>query len=424
MGAELSTQKDGLAARVRVNESRLWGSLMEMARVGPGLAGGNNRQALTDADGEARALFRRWCEDAGMKVSVDQVGNVFATRAGTDPQAPAVCMGSHLDTQPAGGRFDGILGVLGGLEVVRALNDQNIRTRHPIVVTDWTNEEGCRFPPVMMASAVFAGIHSVEWAYERKDKQGKSFGAELERIGWKGVEAVGSRKFKAYLELHIEQGPILEAEGVDIGVVTGGQGLTWLQVDLKGRSAHAGTTPMGRRRDAGLGAARIVQLVHDVAMSYESNAVGTVGRMDVRPNATNSVPGSAELAIDIRSPDVEVLAAMERRIREGSEAIARNLGLTCEVSRLQHADPVTFDRACIETVRKWAGALGYRRRDIVSGAGHDAYWLSRVAPTAMVMCPCVDGISHNEAEDISPRWAAAGANVLLHAVAELAIPLD
>lgn len=418
------SMNQGLMSGVRVSQERLWESLMEMAKVGPGLAGGNNRQALTDADGEARALLRRWCEGAGMEVSVDQVGNIFATRPGTDPHAPAVCMGSHLDTQPAGGRFDGILGVLGGLEVVRALNDRGIKTKHPIVVTNWTNEEGCRFAPVMMASAVFAGIHPVEWAYGRTDKQGKTFGEELERIGWKGTEPAGARKFKAYVELHIEQGPILEAESVDIGVVTGGQGLTWLQINLQGRSAHAGTTPMNRRKNAGLGAAQVVQLVHDVTLSYGSNAVGTVGRMELKPNSTNSVPGSAELAIDIRSPDAQILADMESRIRDGAAAIARDLDLTCEVTRLQHAAPVIFDSHCVEAVRKWTSALGYSHRDIVSGAGHDAYWLSRVAPTAMIMCPCVDGISHNEAEEISPQWAAAGANVLLQAVAELAVPAD
>jgi N-carbamoyl-L-amino-acid hydrolase len=409
---------------LRVDERRLWRALMEMAEVGPGIAGGNNRQALTDEDGEARALFRRWCEEAGMEVGVDQMGNIFACRPGTDARADAVCVGSHLDTQPAGGRFDGILGVLAGLEVVRALNDRGVRTKHPVVVTNWTNEEGSRFAPVMMASGVYAGIHSLDWAYERQDKLGNRFGAELERIGWKGTEPVGARKFKAYFELHIEQGPILEAEGVDIGVVTGGQGLTWLQVNLQGRSAHAGTTPMARRRDAGLGAARIVELVHRVTMDRQPHAVGTVGRLDVRPNSTNSVAGAAEVAIDIRSPDAAILTAMEEKIRSGAEAIASDLGLGCEIKRLQHAAPVSFDTRCVATVRRVAESLGYSRRDIVSGAGHDAYWLSRMTPTAMIMCPCVDGISHNESEDISPQWAAAGANVLLHTVAEMALVAD
>ncbi|SIT39240.1 Amidase, hydantoinase/carbamoylase family [Paraburkholderia piptadeniae] len=405
----------------RVDQDRLWASLMAMAQVGPGVAGGNNRQALTDEDGAARTLFARWCQDADMEIQVDQMGNIFAMRPGTDPDAAPVCVGSHLDTQPAGGRFDGILGVLAGLEVVRTLNDRGIRTKHPIVVTNWTNEEGSRFAPVMMASGVFAGVHSVEWAYARQDRTGVRFGDELERIGWKGRMPVGSLKLKAYYELHIEQGPILEAESTEIGVVTGGQGLTWLQVNLQGRSAHAGSTPMARRRNAGLGAARVMELVQQVAMSHQPHAVGTVGRLELRPNSTNSVPGSAELAIDIRSPDAAVLAAMEASIRQGVEAIAGELELTFTISQLQHAEPVAFDASSISTVRHVAASLGYTHRDIVSGAGHDAYWLSRITPTAMIMCPCVDGISHNEAEDISPEWAGAGANVLLHAVAETAL---
>ena len=414
----------GLSTKVRVSEDRLWASLMTMAEVGSGIAGGNNRQALTDSDGEARALFRRWCEEADMEVSADRVGNIFACRPGTDPSATAVCVGSHLDTQPAGGRFDGVLGVLGGLEVVRTLNDRGITTKHPIVVADWTNEEGSRFVPVMMGSGVFAGVHSLEGVYEREDRQGKNFRAELERIGWMGSELVGARKFKAYLELHIEQGPVLEAESVDIGVVTGGQGLTWLQVSLHGTSSHAGTTPMTRRKDAGLGAARVVELVHQVAMKRQPRAVGTVGRLELRPNSTNSVPGSVELGIDIRSPDASVLAAMEADLREGVQKIAGELDLAHEIVLLQHAPPVVFDQGCIAKVRQVAQALGYSQRDIVSGAGHDAYWLSRVTPTAMIMCPCVDGISHNEAEEILPQWAAAGANVLLHTVVELALRED
>ena len=318
-----------------------------------------------------------------------------------------------------GGRFDGVLGVLGGLEVVRALNDSGVKTRHPIVVANWSNEEGSRFAPVMMASGVFAGVRTLESAYASRDKAGKTFGEELERIGWKGPMAIGARRLKAYLELHIEQGPILEAEGVDIGVVTGGQGLTWLGVRLQGQSSHAGTTPMDRRRDAGLGAARVVELVHRVAADHHPRAVGTVGRVDLRPNSTNSVPGLAELAIDIRSPDSAILAAMENAIHSGVVKIASETGLVAEVTRLQHAAPVHFDVECVEAVRRAARELAYSHRDIVSGAGHDAYWLSRVAPTAMVFCPCRGGISHNEAEDITPDWAAAGTNVLLHSVLAL-----
>ena len=280
---------------LRINPDRLWDSLMEMAKIGPGVAGGNNRQTLTDEDGEGRHLFKRWCEAAGLEVGVDQMGTMFARREGTDPAALPVYVGSHLDTQPTGGKFDGVLGVLGGLEVVRSLNDLGIKTRHPIVVTNWTNEEGTRFAPAMLASGVFAGVHKQDWAYDRKDRDGKRFGDELERIGWKGDEPVGERKLHAFFELHIEQGPILEDEDIDIGVVTHGQGLKWLQVTLTGKESHTGSTPMPKRRNAGLGMARVTELVHEVAMDYQPDAVGAVGHMEVYPNSRNIIAGRTRL---------------------------------------------------------------------------------------------------------------------------------
>ena len=276
---------------LRINADRLWDSIMEMAKIGPGIAGGNNRQTLTDEDGEGRALFQKWCEAAGLEMGVDQMGTMFARREGTDPDALPVYVGSHLDTQPTGGKYDGVLGVLGGLEVIRTLNDLGIKTRHPIVVTNWTNEEGTRFAPAMLASGVFAGVHEQDWAYDRKDKDGKRFGDELERIGWKGDEEVGARKMHAFFELHIEQGPILEDEGIDIGVVTHGQGLKWLQVTLTGRESHTGSTPMPKRRNAGLGMARITELVHEVAMDNQPDAVGAIGHMEVYPNSRNIIAG-------------------------------------------------------------------------------------------------------------------------------------
>ncbi len=280
---------------LRINSDRLWDSLMEMAKIGPGVAGGNNRQTLTDEDGEGRHLFKRWCEAAGLTMGVDQMGTMFARREGTDPDALPVYVGSHLDTQPTGGKYDGVLGVLGGLEIVRTLNDLGIRTKHPIVVTNWTNEEGTRFAPAMLASGVFAGVHEQAWAYDRKDKAGKRFGDELERIGWKGDEPVGARKMKAFFELHIEQGPILEDEDIDIGVVTHGQGLKWLQVTLTGKESHTGSTPMPKRRNAGLGMARVIELVHEVAMDYQPDAVGAVGHMEVYPNSRNIIAGKDRL---------------------------------------------------------------------------------------------------------------------------------
>ncbi|WP_173932057.1 Zn-dependent hydrolase [Chelativorans sp. Marseille-P2723] len=409
---------------LRINADRLWDTIHEMAKIGPGVAGGNNRQTLTDADAEARALFARWCEEAGATISIDAMGSMFARREGTEPGALPVYVGSHLDTQPTGGRYDGVLGVLSGLEVVRTLNDLGIRTKHPIVVTNWTNEEGSRFAPAMLASGVFAGVHDLEWAYARQDADGKLFGEELERIGYKGNEPVGARKMKAFFELHIEQGPILEREGIDIGVVTHGQGLYWLQVTLTGKESHTGTTPMHRRRNAGLGMARIVELVHEVAMDYQPDAVGAVGHMEVYPNSRNIIPGCAVFTIDIRSPSKKVLDAMNSRIRQGIETVCEAMDISHEVEQVGHFDPVTFDEDCVKTIRAAAEHLGYSFRDIVSGAGHDACWISRVAPTAMIMCPCVNGLSHNEAEEITKEWAQAGADVLFHAVVATAQIVD
>ncbi|CAN7515263.1 Zn-dependent hydrolase [Mesorhizobium sp. LjNodule214] len=409
---------------LRINSDRLWDSIMEMAKIGPGIAGGNNRQTVTDEDGEGRHLFRRWCEAAGLEMGLDAMGTMFARREGTDPSLPPVYVGSHLDTQPTGGKYDGVLGVLGGLEVVRSLNDLGIKTKHPIVVTNWTNEEGARFAPAMMASGVFAGVLDQSDVYEHTDKDGKKFGEELERIGWKGTEKVGERKIHAFFELHIEQGPILEDEGIDIGVVTHGQGLKWLQVTLTGKEAHTGSTPMPKRRNAGLGMARVIELVHEIAMDYQPDAVGAVGHMQVYPNSRNIIAGRTVFTIDIRSPEKEVLDTMDARIREGIDTICDALDIKYQIEQVGHFDPVTFDSNCVKAIRDAAERLGYTHRNIVSGAGHDACWINRVAPTAMVMCPCVDGLSHNEAEEISKEWAAAGADVLFHAVVETAVIVE
>jgi len=391
-----------------------------MALIGPGVAGGCNRQTLTDADGEGRHLFQQWCEAAGMTMGVDTMGNMFATRPGTDPKALPVYMGSHLDTQPTGGKYDGVLGVLGALEVVRSMNDLGIKTKHPVVVTNWTNEEGARFAPAMLASGVFAGIHTEDYAKGRRDMDGKVFGEELKRIGWEGTEKVGARKMHAMLELHIEQGPILEAEGKDIGVVTHGQGLWWLEITLTGKDAHTGSTPMRMRVNAGLGMARITERVHQIAMSHQPNAVGAVGQVKVFPNSRNVIPGKVVFTVDIRSPEQAKLDTMKGEVMRAAHAVAAELGLGCAIEEVGHFDPVTFDAGLVKIVRQSAENLGLSHMDIVSGAGHDACWVNRVAPTVMIMCPCVDGLSHNEAETISPEWAAAGTDVLLHAVLDVA----
>ncbi|MBL3551259.1 Zn-dependent hydrolase [Rhodovulum sulfidophilum] len=409
---------------LRINGDRLWDSLMEMAKIGPGVAGGNNRQTLTDADAEGRALFSRWCDEAGLSMGVDQMGTMFATRPGEDPDALPVYVGSHLDTQPTGGKYDGVLGVLGALEAVRTMNDLGIRTRHPIVVTNWANEEGARFAPAMLASGVFAGVHSLDYAYSRQDLEGLSYGDELARIGWKGEEEVGARKMHAYYELHIEQGPILEAEGKEIGVVTHCQGLWWLEFTLTGREAHTGSTPMAMRVNAGLAAARIFEMVQEVAMAAQPNAVGGVGQMQFSPNSRNVLPGTVVFTVDIRTPDQAKLDRMRAEIETRAAAICADLGVGCSVEPVGHFDPVTFTPDLVGAVRNAAGKLGYSHMDIVSGAGHDACWAAKVAPTTMIMCPCVGGLSHNEAEEISKDWAAAGADVLCHAVLETAGIVD
>ena len=403
---------------LKIDGSRLWDSLMEMAKIGPGVAGGNNRQTLTDEDGEGRHLFKKWCEDAGCTMGLDTMGNMFARREGTDPDALPVYVGSHLDTQPTGGKYDGVLGVLGGLEIIRTMNDLDIKTKHPIVVTNWTNEEGTRFAPAMLASGVFAGMHTEDWAYDRKDAEGHKFGDELERIGWRGDEPVGDRKMHAFFELHIEQGPILENEGKDIGVVTHGQGLSWTQVTIHGKESHTGSTPMPMRKNAGLAMARVLEKVEEIAMSHAPHAVGAAGHIDVFPNSRNVIPGKVVFTVDFRSPDLSVIQDMEARLRTDAQKIVDDMGMSIEFEKVGGFDPVTFDAGCVTAVRNAAKRLGYSHMNLISGAGHDACWINRKYPTAMVMCPCVDGLSHNEAEEISEAWAAAGTNVLFHAVVE------
>ena len=405
---------------LKISSDRLWDSIMEMAKIGPGVAGGNNRQTVTDEDAEGRELFQKWCEAAGLSMGLDQMGNMFARREGTDPEALPVYVGSHLDTQPTGGKYDGVLGVLSGLEIIRTLNDLGIQTKHPIVVTNWTNEEGTRFAPPMLSSGVFAGMHTQDWAYGREDAEGKTFGDELQRIGWRGEEEVGARKMHAFFELHIEQGPILEAEGKDVGVVTHGQGLSWTQVTITGKESHTGSTPMPMRRNAGLGMARVLEKVDEIAWSHKPHAVGAAGHIDIHPNSRNVIPGKAVFTVDFRSPELEVIEDMQTRLRKEAQATCDEMGLDVEFEKVGGFDPVEFDEGCVTAVRNAAERLGYSHRNLISGAGHDACWINRVAPTAMVMCPCVNGLSHNEAEEISKEWATAGADVLMHAVVETA----
>jgi beta-ureidopropionase / N-carbamoyl-L-amino-acid hydrolase len=407
-------------SNVRVDGARLWDSLMEMAKIGATPKGGCKRLTLTDLDRQARELFRTWCEAAGCTVKVDEMGNMFARRPGEDDALAPVMMGSHLDTQPTGGKFDGALGVLGALEVVRSLNDLNIRTKRPIEVANWTNEEGSRYAPAMISSGVFAGVFTKEFAYSCRDGEGKALGDELERIGFKGVEPVGTRPVHAFFELHIEQGPILEDESIDVGVVTHGQGQRWYEIRLTGFESHAGSTPMPRRKDALLGAARIVEFVNAIGLSKAPLGVSTVGMLNPYPNSRNVIPGEVFMTCEFRHPIDATLSEMDSALREGVEAITKRIGLTYDLRQVFYYAPVAFDPGCVEAVRRAAKRFGYSHRDIVSGAGHDACYLARVAPTSMVFTPCVDGVSHNESEDIRQDWSTAGANVLMHAVLEKA----
>ncbi len=407
-------------ANMTINATRLWDSLMEMAQIGPGIAGGNNRQTVTDEDAAGRALFQRWCEAAGMTMGVDEMGTMFARHEGTDPDALPVYVGSHLDTQPTGGKYDGVLGVLAGLEIIRSIRDMGIKTLRPIVITNWTNEEGTRFAPAMLASGVFAGVLDQDWAYARQDAKGLRFGDELERIGWKGTEKVGARQMHAFFELHIEQGPILEAEGKQVGVVTHGQGLRWIECTVTGKGQHTGSTPMYLRRNAGRGLARVTELVHEIAMKHQPNAVGAIGHIDVYPNSRNIIPEKVVFTIDMRSHKIDVLEAMVAELHARAPGVCADIGVKFSAELVGFFDPPAFDPVLVDRVRNAAERLGYSHMDIISGAGHDACWINRVYPTTMVMCPCVDGLSHNEAEEIFPEWAEAGANVLMHAVLETA----
>jgi N-carbamoyl-L-amino-acid hydrolase len=399
---------------ISINSDRLWDSLMTMAKIGPGIAGGNNRQTVTSEDGEARKLLQKWSEDAGMTMKVDELGSMFFKREGTDKNALPVVIGSHLDTQPTGGKYDGVLGVLAGLEIVRTLNDLNIQTKHPILVVNWTNEEGSRFPPAMMASAGYAGIYDVNTLLSAKDAEGNIFGNELDKIGWKGSEPVGAQKFHCYYELHIEQGPILETEEIDIGIVTHGQGLKWLEVKLTGKEQHTGTTPMNVRKDTSLAMSEIILAVNTIANQNQPNALGSVGHIEVSPNSRNVIAGETIFTVDIRSPDINKLNKMEKELEIAANEICKKYNVQIHIEQIGGFDPVEFNKECLDHLRTNAKKFGYSYKDIVSGAGHDACWINTVAPSAMIMCPCVDGLSHNEAEEIKPEWAYSSTNVLLH----------
>ncbi len=401
---------------ISIDKDRLWSSLMQMARVGATEKGGNCRLALTDLDKQGRDLFVSWCKQAGLRINIDRMGNIFARREGRDPSLPPIVTGSHLDTQPTGGKFDGVYGVLAGLEVMRTLNDCGFETDAPMEVAVWTNEEGSRFAPAMVASGVFAGVFTEEYAHARRDAEGKTIGDELKRIGYLGDVPCGGRKLGAFFEAHIEQGPILEAEKRTIGVVTGAQGSRWFDVAVNGQDSHAGTTPMARRRDALLGAALMVERVNRIALKHGPGGVGTVGVLRVVPGSRNTVPGVVNFTVDIRHPNADSLASMTEDLHASAAAVAAQQNLEIAVKEIWHSKPITFDVDCVEAVRRAAKSCGFDGLEIVSGAGHDACYVSRVAPTGMIFVPCEGGLSHNEIETATPDDLAAGCNVLLRAM--------
>jgi N-carbamoyl-L-amino-acid hydrolase len=403
-------------SNLRIDPERMWNDLMETGAIGGTPKGGICRLTLTDLDRQVRDWFRARCEELGCAVTVDDMGTMFARRKGQRVGIPPIAMGSHLDTQPTGGKFDGALGVLAALEALRTLHGAGYQTFAPIEVVNWTNEEGSRFVPAMIASGVFAGVFARDWAAERTDRAGIGFGEALDAIGYRGSEPCGQHPLSAFFELHIEQGPILETERRDVGVVTGVQGMRWYEIVVTGQDSHAGTTPMDRRKDALLCASRIVGDVHGIAAAHAPLAVATVGRFEVKPNSPNVIPGEVYFTVDLRHPEAEMLDAMEQMLTAIIDRSCASAGLGVVVNKIWNQPPVRFDPDCIDCVRTAAESAGYATRDIVSGAGHDAAYISRVAPTAMIFVPCRNGISHNEAEYSSPEQCAAGAQVLLEAV--------
>jgi N-carbamoyl-L-amino-acid hydrolase len=405
-----------MTTNIRIDGERLWNSLMDLAKIGATEKGGVCRLALTDLDRQARDLFRQWCEAASCTVTVDKMGNMFARRPGRDNALPPVMTGSHIDSQPTGGKFDGAYGIMAGLEVLRTLNDYNYETQRPVEVAVWTNEEGSRFAPAMVASGVFAGVFDVDYGLSRKDIDGRSMGEELTRIGYAGAEPVGGRPVAAFFEAHIEQGPILEAEKKTIGVVAGAQGQRWYEVVLTGQEAHAGPTPMRRRKDALVGAARLVTAVNKIGLENQPYACATVGMMQVSPNSRNTIPGKVFFTIDFRHPSDETLSKMDAAIRAEAEEVCREIGLDLDFKQIWYSPPVKFADSCVSAVRAAAEDLGFQSMDIISGAGHDSCYISRVAPTGMVFVPCENGISHNEIENATKEDLAAGCDVLLRAI--------
>lgn len=402
---------------MEINSQRLWRSLMEMAQIGATAKGGVCRLSLTNLDQQGRALFIRWCQEAGCHIRLDAVGNIFARRPGQQPHLPPVMTGSHLDSQMKGGKFDGAYGVLAGLEVIRSLNDHQVQTDAPVEVVVWTNEEGTRFSPCMLGSGVYAEVFDLDYALQRTDIDGITVGQELQRLGYDTAAphpsppAVG-----AYFEAHIEQGPVLEAAGKTIGIVTGAYGQRWYDVTVQGMEAHAGPTPMTQRQDALLGAAQLITAVNQIGLGHQPHSASTVGFIQVTPNSRNVIPGQVKFSVDFRHLDDAALAMMDEELRAAGDRLAATHSLTVQVEQISYFQPTLFHPACVAAVRQSTERLGYSHIAIPSGAAHDAVYLARLAPTGMIFVPCENGISHNEIENALPDDLAAGCNVLLQAM--------
>lgn len=407
-----------------INSQRIWNSLMEMGEIGATEAGGCCRLALTDLDRQGRDLFVQWCREAGCEISIDQIGNIYARRPGTDPEALPVATGSHLDTQPTGGKYDGIYGCLAGLEVIRALNEQNIQTRRPVEVVIWTNEEGSRFAPAMVASGVYSGKFSLDYALNQTDAQGIRLGDALETIGYAGELEVGARRFDKFFELHIEQGPVLEQEQLEIGVVTGVLGMRWYDVSVKGVSAHAGPTPMSYRRDALGASARMISALIDMAAARaDEDGRCTVGELTIPKGSRNVIPGDLSFTLDLRNASLAGLEAMEQEAKTLIDRIATESGVEVSLERIWDSPPILFDAGCVDAVETAVAGSGLSYRRMTSGAGHDAVNISSVVPTSMIFVPSVGGISHNETEYSTPEQIAAGTQILFDVIKKQAEPL-
>ena len=411
-----------MTSEIRVDGKRLWDSIMAMARIGATANGGSHRLTLSDEDKAARDLFARWCVAAGLSLTVDEMGDMFAYRAGAEAKRAPVGTGSHLDTQPFGGRFDGVFGVLAGLEVIRTLNDHGVTTAAPLEIVNWTNEEGARFAPSMLASGVYGGVFDLDWAQSRRAvDNGAALIDELKRIGYHGQASLRDREFSAFFECHIEQGPILDAEGIAVGVVNAAQGFRWFDIKLEGFASHTGSTPMAGRRNALLGLARVAQAVDDIAHEHAPLARGTVGsQIAVGPGSRNVIPGSVDFTVDLRHPSADTLDAMDAALRQVCAETAANIGLELSLEQISYTAPVEFDPGCVAAVKRACERLGVSHTFITSGAGHDACYVAKRAPTAMLFAPCKDGVSHHESESAELEDLEAVCNVLLHAVLDVA----